>query len=65
MLGEHEFDQIMAEANAKLGQANLLPFLELMARRYGWPIPADAREAVVSELRVFILRKGWVDKFAP
>jgi hypothetical protein len=45
-LSEYDFDQIMAEAVHKIGVDRVFRCVEPLARKYGWPIPADKRPVV-------------------
>jgi hypothetical protein len=40
-LSEYDFDQMLAEAVHRIGVDRVFRGVEPLARKYGWPIPAD------------------------
>jgi hypothetical protein len=51
---EYEFDQMMAEAKAKIGTDAVLRCVEPLARIYGWPIPPEKRLLVAIQIALLI-----------
>ena len=54
VLSEHEFDQAVAEAVAKLGDPAVFVVLECAGHRFGWPIPPRRRVEVALGLAIIL-----------
>jgi len=53
-LSEYDFDQIMAEAVHEIGVDRVFRCVEPLARKYGWPIPADKRPVVATVVAILV-----------
>ena len=53
-LSEYDFDQMMAEAVHKIGVDRVFRCVEPLARKYGWPIPADKRPVVATVVAILV-----------
>jgi len=47
-MNQYDFDQMLAEAVAKIGRDPVQRCVETFAKEYGWPIPVDKRATVVT-----------------
>ena len=56
-LSARAFDELVAEAVHRIGRRTVFAYLEVAARRYGWPIPPNARAAVVIPLALLVRKR--------
>ena len=53
-LSEYDFDQMLAEAVHRIGVDRVFRGVEPLARKYGWPIPADKRPVVATVVAILV-----------